>query len=1475
MAVLPITRVSVGDTLVVSKPSIANTSLIIKTVGISTPIFNKTIVSSAYINGGSINFTLTVPAIEQVGSAIRFTFSGATIQPKVTAGNQTSYGLTAVKKGAGVIAPKGVDSQSHGTALMIPQGLKKYDIDLNSSQPYLNSKNIFFHFGPIVIAGVSAGNLFASGKPKLINAFNIRPTGIKPASDNSKPSFIYTNDNKQRLMNINLADPLQAERGVRFKFGGSNLITQAGGIYQFGAGTPKALNKSIMVKPTAIESRVDFGSHKTYPLGSTDGNNQYGVFTTNLQQANQPQNSLNIPFSFFTSFQLTNIGFQSSVVGAAAIENSDTIITTAGWQSTEYGSQHNVVSDREVVSPVGFDSSVIDKPNIINSARSINLTGIASPVFSIPLIYNLKQFVTLTGYAQSSYGSAYLQGGVRWVTPSGVAALATGTPVLRNTTANQYAYAKGIARTAIVPAPIVSPHMIHARGIYATEFGSAKAIPAEVLRHKGVNHMVGGTPTVWYHTRSLGAIGFNSFDTGYPKVFDPTQFIQQSAFNRTAVFGDTYARNNLILVIGAGAIDDLAVSQWSVIENRNKQYLAKGFLSQAFGAQSIRNKSPSIFFHGLPAPTFNAPSIGYAVRSILLTGFDRLGLGNPKLTKTPQLFPLGFIATQFGQQWISNHTRTIENSSKDHSVVSKPTVWFRFRYAAISSWQSSKFGDKSSVTHGVREMIGHGFSVQAYGNAWVSYAVRLIEPKSITTKQLSNHYVGRHQEIKPLGFIATQFGTRIIPESLSIYPLGFTGAFGLSTAYLQTQHINPKGYMSAGEQAAFRWGRQIVYNAVQYITQNYAGDSGLVPPKWSDWTAIENRNKTIGAIGTLMQKFGYSQIDNHARLIEPKGLIATGFDKNLIAYRIRQLPLQGIEPPYMSDWLIVHNGARVIAPVGANHATIGNADLINTRRYYRSVGRIESQEFGTSMIAYRIRTIDIEKRYSIAPPIIRLPTVDLHTRYVEFNGYEAAKYGLASLSIHFRIITPRWTHRERVGNPALHNVTPELLARGHDSQEYGNTSIRTQWRDVYAQGDDTSSIGLLKISDTKQHIQVRGFLDSLASQNHIVTKTGSAPYSVQNIWLHDEDESSQGEGYGIEPPRMTNPSLNQNVLYPISDKVSSRFGVQFVWSNNLTVDGGIGLVQDAVSIPSVRNKDNIISVTSQKIESQIAFGKPSLSPHTIYAVLEAPAQAIENHRADNGGGLHYVGNYEDGRHTAGEVFGKAFIESSIRTIKPYWGFDQHLLTGRPTATLVRRIIKPNGIRLGRFGVPIIPFSLQKIGLYEGIYDSSINNPSITRPPYIGPQQIKPIGLYSTVFGQTYSDNFTRTLTTLGSNSLSMGLSKPHDKPFMWQGLRVGEHVPLVIGGDDMSRHGLTWISLRVREVEANGFNAFLSEYTLSAFDKRMNVSNKDKQIPITTTINAEGIYPASNIGYQDIKLGQRYIRPDGNSDQFRKGGHHA
>lgn len=1149
-------------------------------------------------------------------------------------------------------------------------------------------------------------------------------------------------------------------------------------------------------------------------------------------------------------YLLTN-GFNGFSTGMSLVRNARDYLKLQGWSSSAFGVAAEAV----------------------NVSRQLYPSGIFDQKLGKPYAFNSKQFAPLQGKDQSSYGTAYVQGGVKYLTPRSYDASAFGGAILLNTTADQQVMAIGIARTTNVPAPIVTPHMIYAGGIYSTAFGSVQVVPTPVLRHKGVNHLIAGTPTVWYHTRELGAKGFESFDTGYPKAFDPTQYFSPSPTLRSSVFGDVRIRNNNSY-LRAPSIDSQAISEWATVEARNKTLYAKSFVAQAFGNQLIKNKSPSIFFNGLPAPIFYNQAIGYRIRTVAPTGFDRLGLGNPTVIKTPELFPRSYVATQFGTQWVSNYTRHIEQYGSNYSAAGTPITWFRFRYIKPTSWQSSKFDNKTTLTHGVRELIGQGFIQQGYGTAWLSRGVRLLEPLSIVKKEpASNHFVGRHQEIKPIGYIATKFGTRIIPEIQAVYPLGFTGVFGLALADLAIRYLRPIGHSSAGEQPAFRWGRQIVQNSVQYIIQNFDGGNGLVPPKWSDWTAIENRNKVIGVVGTVMQRFGYAQIDNNARLLEPQGLIATRIGDGMIAYRIRYLPLQGIEAPYMAGWLVVHNAARVIKPAGEVQSLFGTAEAVKTRRYLDRIGRIESFESGTPMIAYRIRRLEVEKRYSIAPPIIRLPTVDLYTRYVEFNGYETAKYGSPSLSIHFRIITPRWTHNEKSGNPALRNVTPELLIRGHDSQEYGDTKIRTQWRNVDAQGDNTAIIGLHKISDTKQHVSVRGFIDSLASQKHVVTQGESAPYSLQYIYLNDENNSSNGEGKGIEPPKpqVPPPYLNQNVIYHRNNAISSKFGTQFVWGNNLEIESGIsvGVVSSGLK---VYVSTQVVTLDDKGIVNKIELGKPRLSPHTIYAVKEAPQQARQNHPINQ---LHYVGEDVNSAIPAGERFGRPFIESTIRSVTPHSFFSSQYKVGIPALDLSRKVVRTTGFRLGRFGVPSIPFSRQDIVMRAGIYNNVFGLAALKRPPYVGPQYLKPNGIYSTLFGDTYSDNLIRTLYARGSDSLVMGQRKNNDQPFMWQGLRVGEHVPTIIGAGDTSRYGDVVIGLRVREIGAEGFNAFISEYTLSSFDKRMNVNNADKKLPVKLTIQPAAIAASSNIGYQDIKLGQHYIRPDGNSDQFRKGGYHA
>lgn len=1163
-----------------------------------------------------------------------------------------------------------------------------------------------------------------------------------------------------------------------------------------------------------------------------------------------------------------------------SFEPSTQHIATYGYDLQLFGSSKVWLNQQHVTS-IGINNLDVGRASIINGSQGISVKGWQSSKFGLTVAYNFRQYVYQKNREdQSSYGKPYLQGGVRWLYPRAFDSLNIGKHDALNTTANQE-LKPGSINSLAIGALNVSPRIVYPSGFYnngvytngryeTIKFGTPD-IRDPAIVPKGELQTSYGNQTVWFHTRPLSPTGISSYESGYARVFDPTQFVYPVSLLASAIFGDTATRN-LTFKINVPAIYDGAFSDYTTLTNSNRYYTLKGIGSLAVGAASIINKTPSIFPDGINPYDVSLPAIGWRVRSIYPTGFDRLLLGRPTLIKTPELKASGFDSLSIGVTTAWHKNRTLRPSAFVSEAIGGPTTWFRYRYIEhTKSWESNKFG-ASALTHGLREVIGKGFVRDTYGNAWVSRGVRQLEPPSIYKKFASNHMVGGAQTIQLQGYIATEWLTRIIPEAQGLFPLGFAGKWGLTTIDLYTRYLLPVGYITVGTSASDRWGQLTAYNLTQYVTQNYDSGNGLVPPKWSDWTAIANRNRVIRASGLSSQKFGYSQIDNNAAPLLPKGIEPPVSNNTMVAYAIRSIPADGIKPPLVSSWVVVYNDARVMNPKGLTHSDYGNAGVVNTRRYYRNIGRIDSLETGTPMIAYAIRTIDIEPRYSIAPPQINLPTVDLYTRYIGFQGYETARHGLASLSIHLRIIAPKWVHRDKAGVPALKNLTPELGVYGHNSDEYGRAQIRTQWREVIAQGDNSNVFGLLKIADTKQSIEVRGLRSGISSQRHTVTKTGTNPYVVQNIWLNNESDDS-GDGFGIPTDdkffreQVSRPSLNQNVIYP-NGRQSSKFGTIFMWSNNLMIDGGIGFPDNSVPNPMVSNKDRVVAI-SEGMDYTIEVSEGArLSPHTIYAVMDAPAQAIKNHKPDR---LHYV-NSNGGNRKPGEVFGRAFVESTIRTIKPRWSSPSSYYTiGRPTLTLSLAVVKPDSFRLSRFGIPSIPFTPQSIVVRAGVYDNVFGITGVKPPPYTGPQYINLKGIYSTVFGATYTDNYVRTLYARGGDSLIMGQKKSNDTPFMWQGLRIGEHVPLIIGGGDMALYGEHRISHWIQEVLSEGFESFRSEYSLESFYDRMTVKNADKKLPALLTINTASINPASAIGYQDVKYGQRYIRPDGNSNQYRKG----
>src|SRR5690606_13189295 len=349
--------------------------------------------------------------------------------------------------------------------------------------------------------------------------------------------------------------------------------------------------------------------------------------------------------------------------------------------------------------------------------------------------------------------------------------------------------------------------------------------------------------------------------------------------------------------------------------------------------------------------------------------------------------------------------------------------------------------------HGRRTLLANGMQHAAYGAASIANADRTIAVPSIFENFATGHMVGGLRFLGPAGFDAARFGSRVIPEIQQVYPLGLTGLYGLPLIYNFRKVVTPAS-ITTGVQPADRWGTPRAWNLRQYVFMSFDPDSGLNPPIWPQWTKIENRTRSLRSSGHLSSRVGDHKIDNAATPLYVGGIGAPSmppsYRAGMVAFRVRPFLLEGVEPPYLSTWANVYNAAAVLKP-GGNIATLwGRPSVENTLRKFERIGGFDSAWYGYPMIAERIRTLSFEGRYTIGAPVIKGPDIKLHTRNVDGIGYDSSGLGSPSLSIHWTLITPRWTPRDFGGEPRAMNVTLQLRTIGTASEHVGKPVARLE-----------------------------------------------------------------------------------------------------------------------------------------------------------------------------------------------------------------------------------------------------------------------------------------------------------------------------------------------------------------------------------------------------------------------------------------------
>lgn len=938
-----------------------------------------------------------------------------------------------------------------------------------------------------------------------------------------------------------------------------------------------------------------------------------------------------------------------------------------------------------------------------------------------------------------------------------------------------------------------------------------------------------------------------------------------SKYNIVLNFGNTKPGGNQ--VISNIGHDSFSAGTHS-IRNRNETIRPYGFLSTRIDNPSVRLAHLFIYPPGYMASHYGQVKLINLNRYVLPDGLSAFSSGAAKI-QSNKLAVSGWDSFAAGQARIESLRAYVKAGAYDFLNPGKPRISYKEQHATTKQEKESTLWGWGLIAYGVRYVEQNSPSpLTRFGTAWASFSPRYIEPRGIFQQFPSYHRIGGSQTVKMEGFDFLRFGTRIIPESQTIYPEGFGALFGDQEIRNNLHPIKPKGFLTVGEQIGMRFGHVTAFNSTQYLLPFHDDTSKAAGPLFPDIKQhdIANRNRTIQTHGRLSTVFGYADLTNKARVISPVGIpspLEVELTKTLVADGIRYIKPGSIEAPYFSSWNSIWLGAQVKAIQGPVFSQYGMPHVENTRRIYRFISLGEQTLFGKGMISHAVRGIRIQENYGIAPPVIPMPEVKLGVRYVEPRSIDSVRYGWPYVTEQFTKIAPRWVYIDRVGEPVIKNVTPQVRPWQFESAEYGTTYIGLYTRHIKPSGLNAQGFGRFRISDRKQGVDLRNY----GIQPPTITKL----HKVENIG------AGQLLPHVIYPRPITTTNfetqsdklhkVRQNVIRQESKDPMTRFGDTSIHANSIRVEPGYWEI--LMGKPLVEYKNRKIHIDSTSCDF-LGISKPRMSPHTIWAVVEAPIKARENHVSPYLP-LHYV----DGRTESGNTkypgieIGTPRISHKNRRLNPpgYLAFG----IGKPMIYNVVSKIEPKGwasLRLGVLG----PIGDQHISFRPKDPMTQWGKLGIQRVVrYDG--KLKPAGLFLEKSGVPIIDFYHRAIKPVGLHSLTMGTRKVDDKPYMWQGLRVGVHVPIRIGDLDALKFGSTWISCRVREAVVNGSDfAVVNEYEPGKFNLKMTIKNaKQPEYPRAQQVIMKG-FVAELVGSHDVKLKLHFIRPYGNSDNFRKGG---
>lgn len=752
------------------------------------------------------------------------------------------------------------------------------------------------------------------------------------------------------------------------------------------------------------------------------------------------------------------------------------------------------------------------------------------------------------------------------------------------------------------------------------------------------------------------------------------------------------------------------------------------------------------------------------------------------------------------------------------------------------------------------DQTGYGHDSSIFGSAEISYRDRYVYPDFIIAGEFGTTVVLRTLYVAPTGFggesIPTSheledFSNKVRTHSGGADPAGY----GVASVRNAFEYVRPSS--SAGPSSIVNFPAK-VYNQSSYLLVRQYMDTDAETAKYGV-AEVVNRNRVLTVFGHQDSRFSFyaANVYNNAAAIVPAGLDATLWGNTLVAYRNRNVVLEGFDG-FFSAYHIVYNGARVVVPSGIGAGVVGvPPSVVNRNRTIAQFFPYEGESVGTAFVAYRIRSVSPTSPYDVAWP---LPEVRLNPYPITPVGIDSYSTGGHYLTIHFNTIAPYAVNVPsvpRIGEPFIQNRNKTITPYAYDHAEWGTPTIDLYRRPVIATAGSTLVVGAHTISYRTKVIDVSPFSSHDVSVFAQVRNVIPDPPSQQYIIVL--------EGMSIVN-QVSEPSLLTPTLSPLGIN-GFRFGSASVNTNAIFYrwefdDAQVGIPR--ILGPQYLNPSSIpIFITD---EDDPLFPKPRISPHTVYAPSadQATAQAMRNHP---GSAPEVVDAFLWSRPSG--HFGEHDIANYYRALYPTWGVYGSSPVGEPTVSLRNRRVYPNTFRPFRAGVPRLN-GAQPIYV-DGIAEDVVEVPRIEFVIPMDPT-VYPLGADLLTVGNHDVTLQNRQVYPTGVETSSFGDQL------------VGYPRLCEMEGYVATLWGTTDVSHYTRFVFPEGFDALEMRDTLSGFNDRMKVTRRNPPayvqgfdslifgdqlvatrnryvLPIST--------PPGSVGAYTLVSGAAYITPTG------------